>query len=219
MAEEDTQHEPTMEEILSSIRRIISEDGEEEAGAEAPEEEKAESPPPPPPPAAPEPKPEPEPAPVAAAPEPEPEPEPAPEPEPEPEEPPAEILDLTDMVQEDGTVVSLNLEAAAPEPEPPPAPIVEPEQDEWDSALDDAGAGLLSPGTANDAASAFASLTSAMTGAHGVPFGNDNLTIEEIVRELLRPMLRQWLDQNLHGIVSRAVEREISKLAGRAEDK
>ena len=28
MAEEEAQHEPTMEEILSSIRRIISEDGE-----------------------------------------------------------------------------------------------------------------------------------------------------------------------------------------------
>ena len=66
MSEEDQQpetaQEPSMEDILASIRRILSEDAEEEG---AKEEEAAE----------PEPQPEPEP---------EPEPEAAPEPEPEP---------------------------------------------------------------------------------------------------------------------------------------
>ncbi len=79
-AEGEGQQEPSMEAILSSIRRILSEDGE-------PEEAEAE--------------PEPEPAPEIefVEPEPEPEPEPAPAPEPVPEPAFADVLDLTqDMV-------------------------------------------------------------------------------------------------------------------------
>jgi cell pole-organizing protein PopZ len=39
MSEQDNQQEPTMEEVLASIRRIISEDGEEsDAGVEVTEE-------------------------------------------------------------------------------------------------------------------------------------------------------------------------------------
>lgn len=74
---EQTAHEPTMEEILASIRRIISED-------DAPEEEQPQA--------------EPEPEPVVQA-----EPEPAPEPEPEPE--PSfvaaeeEVLELTTPIE------------------------------------------------------------------------------------------------------------------------
>ena len=89
MAEEEAQHEPTMEEILSSIRRIISEDGE-------PVEDEENTP-----------DPEPDPEPVAEL---------VPEPEPKPEPADDNVLELTDAVQEDGTVVSLN----QPEPEPEP---------------------------------------------------------------------------------------------------
>ena len=64
MADNETEEEPSIEEILDSIRQIISDD-EEEGEAVAEEEPAAEEP--------------------AAEPEPEPEPEPAPEPEPEPE--------------------------------------------------------------------------------------------------------------------------------------
>jgi cell pole-organizing protein PopZ len=74
MSEAKGQHEPSMEEILASIRRIIAEDGEAAA-----------------PPAAP--------APRAAAPEP-----PAPAP---PAAHDQDILELTESVAEDGTVVSL----------------------------------------------------------------------------------------------------------------
>lgn len=90
--EENTEEEPSIEEILDSIRQIISDDDEEEGGdaapepAEEPEEEiveltdKVDDEP------APEPEPEPE-----ADPEPEPEPEVDPEPEPEPEPEDVEI--------------------------------------------------------------------------------------------------------------------------------
>lgn len=106
MSDTTGQPEPTMEEILASIRRIISEDdpgeGEQDvAEAAAPAE------------------------PVAEAPieEPQPEPEPMPEPEPQPEPEPAQeedVLELTQKVEEDGTVVDLAAERAAAEPAPNP---------------------------------------------------------------------------------------------------
>ena len=86
--------EPTMEEILASIRRIISED-------DAPAAESA-------------PAPEPEPV-VAAA------PPPAPEPEPEPE-PAEDVLELTQRIEPPPAVVD-EIEAYEPEPARP-APAV-----------------------------------------------------------------------------------------------
>jgi uncharacterized protein len=38
-------------------------------------------------------------------------------------------------------------------------------------------------------------------------------TLEDVVRELLRPMLQQWLDENLPGIVQRAVDTEVARIA------
>jgi cell pole-organizing protein PopZ len=52
----------------------------------------------------------------------------------------------------------------------------------------------------------------------GVPLGNVNKTLEDVVKELLRPMLKDWLDVNLPPLVERIVEKEIVKLVGRAED-
>lgn len=42
------------------------------------------------------------------------------------------------------------------------------------------------------------------------------VTIEEIVRDELRPMLRVWLDENLPDIVERLVKDELDKVARRA---
>lgn len=123
-----------MEEILSSIRRIISEDGEQPAAdgaapAAAPAPAVAAPAPPPP---APKPKPKPKPALVMPDPEPEPmavaPPPPPPAarkvaPRPERSAPmrmeEQAVLDLTEVVQDDGTVVSLNRQPAR---RPPPEP-------------------------------------------------------------------------------------------------
>lgn len=133
MAEEEAQHEPTMEETLSSIRRIIYEDGE-------PMDEDEESP--------------------------EPEPKLAVE-----EAFDENILELTDAVEEDANVLDLV------EPLPELAPVSGP---------------------------------AAMGSSH-------DHTLEGLVRELLQPVLKEWLDANLEPIVARAVERKITKLAGRAD--
>jgi cell pole-organizing protein PopZ len=180
---EQTSQEPTMEEILASIRRIISED-------DAPAEDGAEA------------APEPAEAPAAAAPQPQPEPAAEPEPEPEPlaaePEPVAaapepvveeEALELTDKVE---TLGDLDVVASAPAA-PPPLP--EPAES------------LVSERVATAAASSFGALSAAIA----MPKGDR--TLEDVVRELLRPLLQQWLDENLPAIVQQAVEAEVERIA------
>lgn len=49
----------------------------------------------------------------------------------------------------------------------------------------------------------------------GPQLGAGGKTIEDMVKEMLRPMLKEWLDKNLPSIVERLVEREISRLSRR----
>lgn len=49
----------------------------------------------------------------------------------------------------------------------------------------------------------------------GPALGNGGKTIEDLVKEMLRPMLKEWLDKNLPPMVERYVEREISRLTRR----
>lgn len=46
----------------------------------------------------------------------------------------------------------------------------------------------------------------------------DGVTLEDIVREMLHPMLREWMDDNLAPMVERTVQKELEKLARRAMD-
>lgn len=43
--------------------------------------------------------------------------------------------------------------------------------------------------------------------------GNPGLTIEAMMRDMLRPMLKEWLDENLPSVVERMVEKEISRIS------
>ncbi len=195
MADTGTDAEPTMEEILASIRNIISEDdegGTKEAVAE-------------------EPAPEAEPEPEMAAPEPEPEPEPemaATEPEPEPEmaapepEPEDDVLELTETVgaeepavEEDGDLIIFD-ESHEPEPAPPAEPADDISEEE-----------LLSDATAAATASTLGALASSIRVAD-----KDGQTLEGVMRELLRPLLKDWLDANLPAIVEAKVEAAIDKV-------
>jgi cell pole-organizing protein PopZ len=188
---EQTSQEPTMEEILASIRRIISED---EAPAEAGEA----------PPAQPVPEPE-----AAAAPEPEPaaEPEPAPEPEPvaaaprvEPtiiEDEPEEEEDALELTQKVETVGDLDVLAPSAAEPAPPAPAAAPSP----------ASTLVSERAATAAASAFGQLSAA------IAMPREGRTLEDVVRELLTPLLQQWLDENLPRITQEAVEAEVARIA------
>ena len=187
---EPTSQEPTMEEILASIRRIISED-------EVPAEEGAEEP---------EPELEPE---TEAEPDYEPMEEPEPQPVVTPEPAPVfddedDILDLTEPYRapepEPAPVFqSDDLEAYAPPPPARPDPVPMPVIEEP----------IVSHIAEVAAASAFGHLaqTIAMPG-HG-------RTLEDVVRELLRPMLKTWLDENLPTIVQATVDEEVSRISRR----
>jgi cell pole-organizing protein PopZ len=190
MSDPKAQQEPTMEEILASIRQIISEDNQAPAQPGAP-------------------------APAAA---------PA---APPPAAPKVEVLELTDEVKDDGSVVAITPEppaeppppppvvAAPPPPPPPPPPPLRPPVAEAIEIDDDDG--LVSPPIASQAAAHLGSLASAMSATRAVPLGNTAQTLEELVRELLKPMLKEWLDANLATIVQQAVDREVAKLSTRAE--
>ena len=65
---------------------------------------------------------------------------------------------------------------------------------------------LTEESTADAAAGSLGKLISTMD------FGGEN-TIEGLVRELLRPMIKDWLDGNLPGIVESKVEAEVQRIA------
>jgi hypothetical protein len=78
--------------------------------------------------------------------------------------------------------------------------------DDRDEHRGDARAQLISSVTSAAVDSAFNSL------AHTVLVQNAR-TLEDLVREMLRPMLKSWLDDNLPGVVERLVRTEIERVA------
>lgn len=94
----------------------------------------------------------------------------------------------------------------APRPSPraaQPAPQPEPKMP---AAPRYANEPLTDPNTAESAAGALGKLISKMD------LGSDN-TLEGLVRELLKPMVKEWLDANLARIVEEKVEAEVQRIA------
>ena len=83
--------------------------------------------------------------------------------------------------------------------EAPQPSMSEPAQDSLDTPL-------LSAGADASVSSSFNALAASMMMQNGG-------LIEESVREMLRPMLKSWLDDNLPGIVERLVRQEIERMA------
>jgi cell pole-organizing protein PopZ len=94
----------------------------------------------------------------------------------------------------------LSFEDSLPEP-PAPRPA-----GERRSAPDVSERGLLTGATASAVDSAFNAL------AHTVQVRNGR-TLEDFVSELLRPMLKTWLDENLPAMVERLVRAEIERVS------
>jgi cell pole-organizing protein PopZ len=80
---------------------------------------------------------------------------------------------------------------------------------------------LVEPGAAGVAASAFERLSQAVQESVPAPAAQDpgpavgGRNLEDIVKDMLRPMLKEWLDKNLPPMVERYVEREIVRLTRR----
>ncbi|UTP38077.1 DUF2497 domain-containing protein [Phenylobacterium sp. LH3H17] len=176
---DQTSQEPTMEEILASIRRIISEDDAPADGA-APAEEEA----------------EPE---VAAA--------PAPEPEPEPEPEDDGVLELTEKVG-DLDVYTPGAAEPEPEPEPlaayEPEPEPEPEP-AYEPPPVPPSQGLVGDIAAAAAASAFGKLSKSIQ----MPAEGRTLedVVRELLRPMLKQWLDDNLPQIVQATVDQEVER------------
>ncbi len=216
-----------MEEILASIRRIISEDGEEAAPQQAqaaPNGAAADT--------------------AQAAPEPMETPLQA-----EPEQASAEVLELTQVVSDEPPAPE-PVAQAAPQPQPEPEPVQayqpepvpqprapeavypmpqpEPEapepvapaaahddssddlmivdNDEDDTPYDD---GIIGDQALSAASAAFGSLGRDVA----ISEGGDSRSLEAIVQDTMRPMLKDWLDDNLPEIVEEVVEREVRRIS------
>ena len=197
--------DPSMEEILASIRRIISDDG---------------------------PRPNPPPAtaaspasdePVVAMPlSPRPDVEPAPPPAREREPAPMreDVLELTQVLREDGAVVNiLRPEQPAPDERPLYRPRIVAEAER------EVVANLVSADVAAEAAAAIAAI-GRVEAAGGADAGQratggdrgtgGGRTVEDLVRDLLRPMLKEWLDARLPGLVETVVREEIERIVRRS---
>jgi cell pole-organizing protein PopZ len=216
--------EPSMEEILASIRRIIADDDAAKTPAKAAEPAKPAAPPRP---AAPQPPPRP----AAAAPPPAASaansqddidamfgsfdaPDTAPAAAPEPAQP--DILDLTEAMEASAAdpagfqTIDGRADVVFNEPAPPPpvANTVTEARRQFQQSMPDRS--LLAPSTTAAVDSAFNTL------AQTVLVKNAR-TLDEMVAEMLRPMLKAWLDDNLPGMVERIVRDEIERVSrGRA---
>jgi len=106
-------------------------------------------------------------------------------------------------------------EAPRTEPEPAmPEPVAQPAPMAREETVQE----IVSETTTTATATALGELTRAMDEkTNKLKVGPGDATISDMVKEMLRPMLREWLDENLPGIVERVVRREIQKLVDRAE--
>ena len=114
--------------------------------------------------------------------------------------------DEIELIEEDEEEpVAEVAEDVVPEPAPA-APVAAPEG----SLLDEA------PATA--ATGSLTNLVAAVDAANGgTPLGDGNRTIEDLVKEVMRPMIKEWLDDNLPALVERIVRREVERLSRTAE--
>jgi len=201
----DAEQEPSMEEILASIRRIISDDNEqvetteEQAAVEeiVPQEEVVQA--------------VEEPLPVEELPAPTPD-------EDEDEDEDDEVLDLTDMDAADPEPLFEEQAYQAPV-SPSPAPAPEPIQQPIPTPVEEKES-LVSTPQAVETMDEFARLGSKLyEDVQELPIGNGAVTLEGLVRELVRPMLKEWLDQHLPITVERLVREEIERLVMQSQRK
>ena len=76
---------------------------------------------------------------------------------------------------------------------------------------------VLSSPTSAASSNALAQLAKAILDRRDMAIGSRDVTLEGMVREMLRPMLKEWLDRNLPYLIERLVKKEIDLMVNRAE--
>jgi cell pole-organizing protein PopZ len=209
MAEENSQEEPSMDDILSSIRTILSDDESGEAKTETGAEVEAVS----------EvvgkaeksviekparsganPVPGPETNLAATAKTPEPDPVAGPDVGEDPTAGPVTSQQPSVSPSLENNILELTQQMIAQSPS-------------------DIGAGdtILSNGPSANSTDALQELAKALLSKRDIAIGNRDMTLEGLVREIIRPLLREWLDQNLPYLIERLVKKEIDHMVNRAE--
>lgn len=238
------QQEPSMEEILSSIRRIIADEDAHDDGADDDELGAAE----------------------ARSEGSDDDAEPLAQGAEEDEDPEEDVLELTRVVRESGEVVELQGERSSggeatanvsaqddsdqqmelapadhPAAEAAPADHVPtevapadhpPEEEPAEAGQEDTqrkdsvvpseqarAAELMSATTASVAGGAFAKLSQALqrTPEEESVADGSGRTVEQFIEDIARPMLKEWLDEHLPAVVERLVHKEIQKISRRAD--
>jgi cell pole-organizing protein PopZ len=208
--------EPSMEEILASIRRIIADDDANKTVQRAPEPPQAEPPPPAPPPL-----PQPTHSPPPAA---------APRPRFEadydvPAEEPAPVVNAA-APDQSPDILDLTESMAAAVPQPPSNAVPNPATFRTIDGSSDVGFDEASDKPAPPAMprggeererlisnAASAAVDSAFNALAQTVLVQNARTLEDLVREMLRPLLKSWLDDNLPGMVERMVRAEIERVS------
>jgi uncharacterized protein len=127
----------------------------------------------------------------------------------------AELLDPEDVTFETEQHVPEPVPSVARRADPPPArpaprmpasvahaaPMPDP------TLSRDMAEELLAPTTDAAVHAAMARVSALPTGGIG------GMTVEAMIRDMLRPMLKDWLDENLPSLVERVVEKEISRIS------
>lgn len=194
MADPKSANDPSMDDILASIRKIISDD---EARAQVSGQQAA----------------QPSGRPAVTP------PRVGPEGEPRLRAGQDDVLLLTDLIEEPKPAAA---PPPIPLPRIDPARAAEMPQPSI-GPVRSADSSLVGGEPAGSATSAFARLNQAIQDSVPQPaaadpgpvVGTGGKTVEELVKETLRPMLKEWLDQNLPQLVERYVEREIVRLTRR----
>jgi cell pole-organizing protein PopZ len=131
----------------------------------------------------------------------------------------------------DGEVFDLTDEMALPDPQPAPFRKVEPEDDLEFSETVAASAppraphrqpafeppplyeSPVAPPQQMLSRSTVSAVESAFNTLANTVLSNNARTLEDLVKEMLRPMLKSWLDDNLPGLVERIVKAEIERVS------
>ena len=127
----------------------------------------------------------------------------------------------------DGEVFDLTDEMALPDPQPAPFRKVEPEDDlEFSEAVAASAPhrqpafeppplyeSPVAPPQQMLSRSTVSAVESAFNTLANTVLSNNARTLEDLVKEMLRPMLKSWLDDNLPGLVERIVKAEIERVS------
>ena len=120
------------------------------------------------------------------------------------------ILDASMMVPEPG-LPSMSIPVP---PIPPSVPLMNSQNTDPSSPL--VVPSLVAPGVAAAAASSIGSMVRNIVADRATQIHSGGPTLDDIVREELRPLLKQWLDEHLPGMVERLVQVELERVISRS---